>query len=210
MFDWVVGTVERAGAAGVFLLMLVENLFPPIPSELVMPLAGFVASRGQLGIASVVVAGTAGSLLGALFWYGVGRYVGRERLKRFAVRHGRWLTLGPDEVDRAGEWFARRGALALFLGRLVPGVRTLISVPAGISGMPVGRFLAYSVLGTALWTGGLAYAGFVLGQNYGQVAGVIEPVGTGVLVMAVAAYLYRVATFRPHLPSRQGVPETEG
>ena len=110
MTDFVTATVERAGALGIFLLMLIENLFPPIPSELVMPLAGFVASRGQLGLPTVIVAGVAGSVIGTFFWYGVGRWLGETRLKGFAARHGRWLTLSPEDVERANAWFVRHGA----------------------------------------------------------------------------------------------------
>jgi membrane protein DedA with SNARE-associated domain len=104
MFDWITGFVRRSGYLGVFLLMLAENIVPPIPSELIMPLTGFTAARGQISIALVVLAGTAGSTLGAFFWYHVGRRLGRDRLNRLAARHGRWLTLSPRDVDRADLW----------------------------------------------------------------------------------------------------------
>ncbi|WP_398472157.1 DedA family protein [Tardiphaga sp.] len=196
MTDFVIATVERAGAMGIFLLMLIENLFPPIPSELVMPLAGFVASRGDLGIVAVIVAGVAGSVLGTLFWYAVGRWLGQTRLKEFAARHGRWLTLSPEDVERANVWFIRHGAAALILGRLVPGVRTLISVPAGIFRVQPLWFLLLSTIGSTVWTGALAYAGFVFGANYGKVSGIVEPIGTGIFIVAIAIYLFRVATFK--------------
>lgn len=196
MVDFIVTMVERAGVAGIFLLMLVENLFPPIPSELIMPLAGFVASRGQMSLPAVIIAGTAGSLLGTLFWYVIGRWFGESRLKGFAARHGRWLTMSPDEIDRAHAWFIRRGVIALVLGRLVPGVRTLISVPAGVFHVPLSKFLLLSSLGTGLWTAALAYAGFAFGENYGAVANAVEPVSTGILVVAILVYIYRVVTFR--------------
>ncbi|UGV26983.1 DedA family protein [Rhodopseudomonas boonkerdii] len=196
MTDFVVAAVERAGAIGVFFLMLIENLFPPIPSELVMPLAGFVASRGQLGLATVIAAGIAGSVLGTLFWYVVGRWLGETRLKGFAARHGRWLTLSPEDIDRANSWFVRHGAAALILGRLVPGVRTLISVPAGIFRVSPLCFLLLSTIGSAVWTGALAYAGFVFGANYGKITGIVEPIGTGIFIVAITIYLFRVATFK--------------
>jgi membrane protein DedA with SNARE-associated domain len=195
MTDFIVATVERGGAIGIFVLMLLENLFPPIPSELIMPLAGFVASRGQLGLTSVIVAGVAGSVIGTFFWYGLGRWLGEGSLRKFAARHGRWLTLSPEDVDRANDWFIRHGAAALILGRLVPGVRTLISVPAGIFRVSPSYFLLLSTIGSAIWTTALAYAGFVFGSNYGAVTGVVEPIGTGIFVLAIAIYLYRVATF---------------
>lgn len=162
MFDWITGLVGRTGYLGIFLLMLAENVFPPIPSELIMPLAGFSAARGELSIVLVVHAKTAGSLLGALACYYVGRWFGNARLKDLAARHGRWLTLSPEDVNAAEGWFRRHGAAAVFLGRLVPGVRTLISVPAGITGMALPRFLAWTAFGTALWTVLLAGAGYVL------------------------------------------------
>src|SRR3546814_7553399 len=107
MFDWITGLVEDGGYLGVAALMLAENLFPPIPSELIMPLAGFAAARGDLNIILVVASGAAGSLLGAVFWYAVGCWLGSERLKRWAGRHGRWLTLAPDDIDKAVAWFDR-------------------------------------------------------------------------------------------------------
>lgn len=196
MFAWITQAVESAGYVGILLLMLAENLFPPIPSELIMPLAGFIAARGELTFVGVLLAGTAGSLVGALFWYGVGRWIGRDQLKSSAARHGRWLTLHPDDIDRAGAWFLRRGWAAVLVGRLVPGVRTLISVPAGIAGMPLLPFLVTSAIGTLLWTGVLASLGFLLAERYGAVSGWIEPVAQAVVILAVAGYVYRVIKFR--------------
>ena len=151
MFDWMIELIERGGYLGIVALMFLENLFPPIPSELIMPSAGFQASQGSLSLAGVMLAGTAGSLCGALFWYAVGRYAGENRLKRWASRHGRWLTLTPEDVDRADDWFDRHNAAAVFFGRLLPTIRTLISIPAGLFEMPPGPFLLYSALGTGLW-----------------------------------------------------------
>jgi membrane protein DedA with SNARE-associated domain len=203
MFDWITGIVERTGYAGVFLLMLGENVFPPIPSEMIMPLAGFTAAQGKLDVVLVVLAGAAGSLLGALFWYYVGRRLGPERLKRFASRHGRWLTLTPGEVDGACAWFGRHGGKAVFLGRLVPTVRTLVSVPAGIAGMPLPKFLAFTALGTALWTALLAAAGYLLQDQYRLVAGYVDPAANLVFGLIAAWYLYRVVT---HPAKRRSSP----
>ena len=196
MLDWIVGFIEWSGYWGIALLMLAENLFPPIPSELIMPLAGFAAARGELGFVPAIVAGTAGSLLGAVFWYYVGQLVGDARLRRLAARHGRWLTLTPDEVDGVVQWFRARGGSAVLVGRLVPAVRTLISVPAGMASMPLWRFMAYSAAGTLAWTALLAAAGLVLGANYGAVSGWLNPVTDIVVAILAATYLYRVATFR--------------
>src|SRR3546814_14540988 len=123
------------------------------------------------------------------------RWIGIERLKRFASRHGRWLTLTPGEVDHVDRWFDRYGRWAVLFGRMVPGVRTLISVPAGVSGMPLGPFLVSTLTGSAIWTVLLVLAAYELGQSYCQVASVIEPVSHAVLALAVLLYPCRVATF---------------
>lgn len=198
MFEWITGIVDRTGYLGVAGLMFLENLFPPVPSEVIMPLAGFTAARGDLHLVPVILAGMAGSLAGAVFWYLVGSWLGAERLKRWTARHGRWLTLTPDEIDRAHAWFDQHGGKAVLLGRLVPAVRTLISVPAGLSGMRWAPFLAYSAVGTALWTGLLAVAGYLLEDQYQRVAGWLNPVSNVVLGGILLWYLYRVATFRRH------------
>lgn len=196
MFDWMTGFMQQSGYLGVLLLMFAENVFPPIPSELVMPLAGFAAARGELNILLVVAAGTAGSLLGALPWYYAGKRLGAGRLKDWAGRHGRWLTVAPGKIDAAVDWFRRHGGKAVLLGRLVPTVRTLISVPAGLTGMGLGPFLAYSAVGTAVWTGLLAGAGYLLEGQYEKVADYLNPVSNVIFGLIALAYLHRVATFR--------------
>jgi membrane protein DedA with SNARE-associated domain len=197
MFDWIVNLVSQTGYAGIAFLMLAENVFPPVPSELIMPLAGFAAARGELGFFGVVLAGTAGSLAGALFWYEIGRRVGVERLRRWTERHGRWLTMSPDELDRAIDWFRRHAGRSVLLGRLVPAVRTLISVPAGVASMRLPVFLAWTSAGTAMWTTFLAGMGYLLEGGYQQVAHWVNPVSNVVVAALVLGYLYRVATFRP-------------
>ena len=195
MFDWITQLVQQTGYLGIAILMLAENVFPPIPSELIMPLAGFSALRGDLNIFLVILAGTVGSLLGALFWYYLGRWLGLDRLKNWAGRHGRWLTIAPGEVDQAKDWFDRHAGRAVFFGRLVPAVRTLVSVPAGIAPMPLPAFLAYSTIGTGLWTAFLAGAGYLLGTQYELVQGWVNPISNVVVVALVLIYLYRVVTF---------------
>lgn len=187
--------MQSLGVFGIALLMFLENVFPPIPSELIMPLAGYHASQGEMPIVLVVLSGSLGSLLGVVPWYYAGRALSEERLKRFAAKRGRWLTLMPSDIDRADRWFRRHGSLAVLLGRLVPTVRTLISVPAGLSGMVLPRFLVYSAVGTAIWTSLLALAGYYLGQAYTSVQGYVEPLSNAVLIAIAAVYLYRVATF---------------
>ena len=195
MLEWITGLVEGGGYVAIALLMLLENVFPPIPSELIMPLAGYAAARGELHIIAVIVAGSAGSVIGALFWYGLGRWLGCERVRRFAGRHGRWLTIGPDEVDVARDTFRRHCGKAVFIGRMVPAVRTLISLPAGIAEMDLAKFVMYSSAGTALWTGLLALAGFYLGSGHEQVSDWLGPVSNVLVGGLLLWYAYRVATF---------------
>lgn len=198
MFDWIVGWVEQGGYLAVALLMFLENVFPPIPSELIMPLAGFSAARGQLSITGVIAAGTAGSLAGALFWYWIGRSAGLERLKGFAQRHGRWLTLHANEIDRARAIFDRHRGAALFFGRLIPTVRTLISVPAGVERLPILTFLLWSVLGTVLWTALLSGAGYWLQGQYERVSEWMNPISNAIFIALGLWYAYRVIRFRPN------------
>lgn len=195
MFDWITALIDQLGLPGVALMMFLENVFPPIPSELIMPLAGFNAAQGRMGLVGVILAGTLGSLAGAVLWYLLGRAVGTARLRRLAARHGRWLTVTPGELDRADAWFDRHGGIAVFLGRLVPTVRTLISIPAGLSEMPLGRFLLWSGLGTLIWTTFLALAGYLLEDAYHRVENWVNPVSTVVVVGIVGLYLWRVATW---------------
>lgn len=192
MFEIITTWMSGLGHIGVAVLMFVENLFPPIPSELVMPLAGYLSAEGQLWLPAVIFAGTIGSVLGALLWYYIGAWIGEDRLRRFSERHGAWLTISPKEVDSAGAWFRSYGWRAVFFGRMIPGVRTLISVPAGMAGMPLWPFLIFTTLGSLVWTGFLAIAGFLLQSQYERVAAWIDPVSTIVVVLLIAIYLFRL------------------
>jgi membrane protein DedA with SNARE-associated domain/uncharacterized membrane protein YkvA (DUF1232 family) len=187
-----VDTVSSTGYVGVAMLMFLENLFPPIPSEMIMPLAGFVAARGELDIVLVVLAGVLGSLLGALPWYYAGRWLGEARLARLAARHGRWLGLQAEDVGKALRWFERHGNKAVLFGRLVPGVRTLISAPAGVAGTPFPVFLLYSGIGTLVWTAGLAAAGYLLEAQYTHVADYMDAASMTVIAALVVMYLWRI------------------
>lgn len=186
--------MQRLGPFGIGLLMFLENVFPPIPSELIMPLAGYLATRGDMNILVVIGAGTIGSLLGTLPWYYLGRRLGHHGVRRLAENHGRWLTMSPSDVDAASDRFKRRGNSSVMLGRLIPTVRTLISVPAGVANMPLGRFLLFSSIGTLLWTAALALAGYLLGQAYSTIQDYVDPVSTMVLIILVGNYIYRVVT----------------
>ena len=210
MNDWVTNAVESMGYWGVVLLMFLENVFPPIPSELIMPLAGFEAARGDLTLWGVILAGTAGSVLGALPLYYLGRAVGEERLKRWACRHGHWLAVSAEDLDRVKQWFDHRGKAAVLLCRLVPGIRSLVSIPAGVHRMALVPFLLYTALGTAIWSGALAYVGSLLGQNYRRVEQWMGPATYVVLGGIVVAFVVRAIRLkRKHRDSPECAPESE-
>ena len=189
MVEWITNTMNSLGYLGIGLLMFLENLFPPIPSELIMPLAGFTVARGEMEFAPVVAAGVVGTMLGAVPWYYAGKLLGEKRLKRLANRYGKWLGISAKDIEKARTWFNKHGNTAVFLCRLVPGVRTLISIPAGMSSMPLLPFLIFSTLGTLLWVGLLTYSGYVLGNNYHLVEEYIGPVSKIVLIALIVAFV---------------------
>ena len=196
MFDWITNLIDQAGYAGIAFIMFLEGVFPPIPSWLVMPLAGFEASSGRFHPVLVVLAGTAGSTLGAICWYMIGRLVGVGRLKAFAARHGHWLTLSPAQVDRADRWFDRHGAPVVMFARVVPIVRTLISVPAGVFAMNFRQFILFTAIGDAMWNGLLTAAGYLLRAQYERVADYLNPAASVVLTIVAVTYAVRIATWR--------------
>jgi membrane protein DedA with SNARE-associated domain len=196
MFDWITSIIDRAGYAGIALIMFLEGVFPPIPSWLVMPLAGFEASSGRFSPVLVVLAGTAGSTLGAICWYMIGRLVGVDRLRAFAGRHGHWLTLTPADVDRADRWFDRHGAPAVMFARVVPVVRTFISIPAGVFAMNFKRFILFTAIGDAIWNSLLMAGGYVLRTQYDRIDDYLDPVATVVLTIVFGSYLIRALTWR--------------
>lgn len=194
MVEWITDTINSLGYVGIALLMFLENVFPPIPSELIMPLAGFTAAQGKMNLGYAIVAGIIGTLLGALPWYFAGRLIGGDRLGALADRRGKWLAISSQEINSAQRWFKRHGNKAVLLGRLVPGVRTLISVPAGSSAMPFIPFLIYSTLGTLGWVWLLTYAGYLLGSNYYLVEEYVGPLSKlilGALVIALLVWVIK-------------------
>lgn len=204
MNDIATAWMAEGGYVAIGFLMFLENVFPPIPSEVIMPLAGMAAAKGDLSLWGVIVAGSVGSLAGAYLWYLVGRWIGTEGLRRWSRRHGRWLTLTPKDVDKADRWFERYGPFAVLFGRLIPTVRTLISVPAGMSEMPKRRFLLFSGIGTVAWTALLATLGSWLATKPGSIQAWIDPVSFTVLGIALVIYVWRFVTFRPDdAPARQ-------
>jgi membrane protein DedA with SNARE-associated domain len=192
MIKWVIEVISSFGYAGIVFLLFLENVFPPIPSELIIPLAGFLVSTGQLSFFGVVAAGTFGSLLGALPFYFLGKTIREERLREWTEKYGRWLTISVEDIESAKEWFDKYGAWTVFFCRFVPGVRSVISIPAGIERMNLFTFLAASALGMALWTTILISAGYLLKSNFEKVEDFMEPVSYFIIGAILALYLYRV------------------
>jgi membrane protein DedA with SNARE-associated domain len=192
MADWVIRVIEGSGYIGIFLLMVAENLFPPMPSELIMPFAGFLAARGDLNPVLVVLAGALGSLAGALPWFYAGRKVGVDRLKELAGRHGRWIALTPGEIERGRELFERRGALVLVFGRLVPALRTVVALPAGLARMGLLPFMAWTLVGSVIWTSLLTLAGYLLESQYERIEKWLNPVSTAIFAIIAIWYVVRV------------------
>jgi membrane protein DedA with SNARE-associated domain len=192
MLNWITSTLDTLGYPGIVLLMCLENVFPPLPSELIMPLAGFLATKDQFSLVGVVLAGTLGSVLGALPLYGLGYLMGEARVKAWAERYGTWLMVSAEDVEQAKGWMDRHGRKAVFLCRLVPGVRSLISIPAGFVRMPLTPFLLYTALGTGVWAALLATAGRLLGERYAQVKTYLGPVAYVVLGLIALAWVVRV------------------
>ncbi len=185
MVQWTLDLMNNLGYLGIVLLMVLENLFPPLPSELILPAAGFAAARGELNLVGVVLSGALGSVLGTLPLYYIGRAVGEERLVAWADRYGKWLTLRGKEIKQADDWFDRHGPRAVLFGRMIPGIRSLLSLPAGMSEMALPKFLLYSAIGSALWAALLSSAGYLLGDHYEQVGQYVGPIGTVLLTLLV-------------------------
>lgn len=187
--DWVTDVIRELGYLGVALLVALENLFPPIPSEIVLPFAGFVASDDEsiARMIGMIVAATIGSLVGALVLYGVAAWIGPDRLERFLLRHGKWLRLTQADVDRAERWFDRRAVVAVLVGRCVPLIRSLISIPAGFRRMSLGPFVIYTVVGSAIWNTTLIGAGYALRERWDTVEPVMDAVQYVVVAGLVAA-----------------------
>tara|TARA_Y100001968_G_scaffold328353_1_gene375342 strand:+ start:1126 stop:1788 length:663 start_codon:yes stop_codon:yes gene_type:complete len=173
-------TNQWLGYSAIFIAMFLENLFPPIPSELIMPLGGFYVQQGQLHLFPVVFAGLLGTVIGAFPWYGIGRLVNEERLKIWLVKYGKWVGIGVNDLVKSRTWFNKYGSALVFWGRLVPGIRTLISVPAGIELMPLIPFIIWTSAGSLIWTLMLTGAGYFLGESYSNVQIWISPFSKGI------------------------------
>lgn len=197
MNDWIIHLIEGGGYWGIAFLMFIENVFPPIPSEVIMGLGGIAVARGRMEFVQLMLFGTVGSTLGNYAWYMVGRATGYERLQPFVDRFGRWLTLEWEDVERLARFFRKYGPWVVFIVRFLPFMRTMISLPAGLARMGRVKFVLFTFAGAAIWNALLIGAGYYLGRNFEQLEQYTGPVATGFIIVAALAYAWRVATWKP-------------
>ncbi len=186
--------MHRLGYTGLVFLMFLDNVFPPVPSEIIMPSAGYTAALGHLSLWAVIVAGSFGSLLAAALLYGIGRAIPRARLLHWVTRWGKYIGVNTANFEKALNTFEQQGHKVVFFGRMVPAVRSLVSIPAGMSRMPFYKFMSYSAAGTVIWTSFLACLGYYLGQNKQLMLSIIHRVGFVLLALAtilIALWFYR-------------------
>ncbi len=189
---WVQDVIESLGYLGVALLVIAENLFPPIPSEIVLPFAGFVARRGDGSVVVMVVASTVGSVVGALVLYAIAAAIGPERIHTFVVRFGKWFGVKESDMVRAEEWFDRRSNVAVLVGRCVPLIRSLVSIPAGFRRMQFVPFVVLTAVGSAVWNVALIGAGAALGDQWdvvGDYVGIFQWVVILAILVVVARFV---------------------
>ncbi|MDX8032755.1 DedA family protein [Lentzea sp. BCCO 10_0856] len=191
LVDWVTDLMQTAGAPGAALAIALENLFPPLPSEVFLPLAGFTAAQGKMSLLAAIVWTTVGSVAGALVLYWLGSLLGRDRVRRIASR---MPLVRVSDVDRTEAWFLRNGYRAVFFGRMIPVFRSLISIPAGVERMRMAPFLAYTAAGSLLWNTALILAGYLLGDNWHLVEQYVGLVSKAVLALAVIVAAVFVVT----------------
>lgn len=190
--EWALNIISTVGYPGLGLVMLLENVFPPIPSELVLPLAGWLTLDSDTGftLLGVTIVGAIGSVVGAFFFYGLGKWFDENRVRFLLRRFGKWFLLSEDDFDMALDWFEKYDEYVIFFGRMVPILRSLISVPAGLANMHVGKFTLYTAIGTALWSFLLAYAGRMLGAQWSLVSEFIDRYEHVVIVVVLLAVAY--------------------
>ncbi|MGA7613582.1 MAG: DedA family protein, partial [Thermoanaerobaculia bacterium] len=181
MSGWITGLVEAHGWFAVAVLMLAENIIVFIPSELIMPLAGYFSTAGHDSVWIMILAGTIGANLGSFGWYVVGRKIPQKKLRHFVQRHGAWLAMEPKHLDKAQKWFDRHGGLAVLTGRLIPAIRTFISIPAGFSKMSFLPFAFYSFVGTFAFNTALAWGGRLLGEHFKKIHDYVQPITWAVI-----------------------------
>ena len=192
MVDWLAW-----GYFGIFLLMVLENVIPPVPSEVIMSVAGIAAAQGKFDFTLLVLVGTFGCIIGNLFWFEIGRRFGYERLRPLVDRWGRWLTMEWRDVEKMHAFFLKYGGVTVFVFRFMPIGRTVISIPAGLMHMPFWRFVGYTAAGSIIWNVILVSVGYGLGKGVEDIEHWVAPIVTTIVVSIVLLYLWRVFTWKP-------------
>lgn len=197
MHDFIIEAIALGGYFGIFLLMALENIVPPVPSEVIMGVGGVLVARGEMEFWPLLAAGTLGSTAGNYAWYWVGDKWGYRRLEPFIERWGRWLTLDWEHIEAASRFFRKYGDWVVFFLRFSPVLRTIISLPAGLAHMPVWRFLFFTFLGSAIWNVVLVLGGTWLAKYLSEYEHVVGYVILGLIGVGLAGYIYRVVTWTP-------------
>jgi membrane protein DedA with SNARE-associated domain len=197
MTDFIVHLIAAGGYLGIFFLMVLENVFPPIPSEVIMGLGGIAVARGEMQLAPLIFWGTLGTTTGNYFWYWIGWRVGYQRFRPFVERHGRWLTLDWREVERLHRFFVSHGHWVIFTFRFMPTGRTIISLPAGMTCMPHWKFILWTSAGSAIWNAVLAGAGLYFGTHFERLQDYVGPAALAMMTAMIGWYFWRVITWKP-------------
>ncbi len=191
MLQWIQSVIASGHYPGLIFLTFIENVFPPIPSELIMPFAGSLARKGSMNFVLAVLSGTVGSTLGSLPLYYAGSVLGEKRVRKFLDSYGIWVGVDGTDLDKSKKWFAKHQGKAVFAGRLVPGIRGFIAIPAGLSKMPMAPFLALTFAGCGAWSLILTTLGFLLGPQFATIDRVLGPVSKFILIGIVAWLIWR-------------------
>ena len=199
MHEFIIEAIARGGYFGIFVLMALENIFPPVPSEVIMGLGGVLVERGKMDFWPLLIIGTLGTVAGNYVWYWIGDKWGYERTRPFIDRWGRWLTIDWEHMESASRFFRRHGQWVVFFLRFSPFMRTLISLPAGLTHMPLARFLGFTFAGSLVWNAALILAGSALSHFFAENGEVISWTVIGLIALGLVGYAYRVATWKPRV-----------
>ena len=196
MQEMIIEIMNNFGYLGVFLLIAIENVFPPIPSEVILLFGGFMTTFSDMNIVGVIIASTLGSILGAIVLYYIGKILNKERLKKIITsKPGKILRLKPEDIDKADNWFDTKGNKTVFFCRFVPIIRSLISIPAGMSEMPMKKFLIYTTAGSLIWNAALTIAGSIVGENWTSIVNIMDQYSHIILILLIIIFIVAVAVF---------------
>ena len=196
MNDLVIEIMNNFGYIGVFLLITIENVFPPIPSEVILLFGGFMTTYTSMNVIGVIIASTLGSVLGAIILYYIGKILNKERLKKIITsKPGKLLRLKPEDIDKADEWFDTKGNKTVFFCRFIPVIRSLISIPAGMSEMPMKKFLIYTTLGSLIWNAALTIAGSIVGENWTSILEIMDNYSHIIVILLAIIFVIAIIIF---------------